>query len=438
VAPPLTAAPLSLENGDEQGRPTRDAASPGYRQGLRGRAADGRISRCCAACVSTCAPASSSRSSARAACGKTTLLRILHGLEPATRGNRRGCGARGGGEALAVERDGVPAVQSVFPWLTGRPETSPSGSRLPRIKPARDPASASRASCVSSAWTALRTTIRMSCRAACSSASAFARARSRARPGGPVAGRAVRRGSTAHQRAEQLPSARFSEILARAPPRRWCSSPTIWTRRYSSPTASWLMGVAAGPHPGRGARSTCPGRARADGRCGRAVNTPTMREHLWSLLLRRRRNAAREAVNRKARRKTRIVQTISHVCVLVTWELVSRFRSCRRSFFAAAEARWPARRSGPPQRRASLPRQLWADRQRACASALRPPSSAGHGGPESRWACFRCCGRILDPLRQRPFYAMPTVALVPLVIIWLGPRLPRPRFFSPGWSPYFP
>jgi len=44
--------------------------------------------------------------------------------------------------------------------------------------------------------------------------------------------------------------------------------------------------------------------------------------------------------------------------------------------------------------------------------------------------------RILDPY-VNAFYAMPTVALVPLVIIWLGLGF-EPRFFSPGWSPYFP
>jgi len=30
----------------------------------------------------------------------------------------------------------------------------------------------------------------------------------------------------------------ISDILARAT-KTWCSSPTTWTRRYSSPTASW-------------------------------------------------------------------------------------------------------------------------------------------------------------------------------------------------------
>jgi ABC-type nitrate/sulfonate/bicarbonate transport system permease component len=115
-----------------------------------------------------------------------------------------------------------------------------------------------------------------------------------------------------------------------------------------------------------------------------------------------------------SRRKSQLIQIASHTGVLISWELLSRFvippqflppPSAILAAFVATT------RSG------ELPRQLWQT-----ASVL----FVGFGlavvigmAVGIAMGMFVTLRRILDPY-VNAFYAMPTVALVPLVIIWLG------------------
>jgi len=116
----------------------------------------------------------------------------------------------------------------------------------------------------------------------------------------------------------------------------------------------------------------------------------------------------------EARRRTLIIQSVSHVCVLVTWELLSRFVVPPQFLpppSAVARAFWTTTQSG------ELPRQLW---QTASVLALGFGLAIVSGMAVGiAMGMFPTLRRVLDPY-VNAFYAMPTVALVPLVIIWLG------------------
>jgi NitT/TauT family transport system permease protein len=115
-----------------------------------------------------------------------------------------------------------------------------------------------------------------------------------------------------------------------------------------------------------------------------------------------------------ARRKTLIIQIATHVSILIAWELLSRFvippqfmpppSAILRAFITTTQS-------------GELPRQLWQTASvlmigfgLAIVSGMAVGIAMG---------TFRTLRRILDPY-VNAFYAMPTVALVPLVIIWLG------------------
>lgn len=116
----------------------------------------------------------------------------------------------------------------------------------------------------------------------------------------------------------------------------------------------------------------------------------------------------------EARRKTLIVQTISHLTVLVVWELLSDFVVPPQFLpppSAIARAFWSTTVSG------ELPRQLW---QTMTVLTLGFGASIVTGMAVGiAMGLFPTLRRVLDPY-VNAFNAMPTVALVPLVIIWLG------------------
>ena len=116
----------------------------------------------------------------------------------------------------------------------------------------------------------------------------------------------------------------------------------------------------------------------------------------------------------EARRRTLIIQSVSHICVLVTWELLSRFVVPPQFLpppSAVARAFWTTTQSG------ELPRQLWQTGSvLALGFGLAIVSGMAVGIAMGMFPTLR---RVLDPY-VNAFYAMPTVALVPLVIIWLG------------------
>jgi NitT/TauT family transport system permease protein len=103
-----------------------------------------------------------------------------------------------------------------------------------------------------------------------------------------------------------------------------------------------------------------------------------------------------------------------HLGVLLAWELLSRFVVPSQFLpppSAIVSAFVATTRSG------ELPRQLWQSASvlvtgfgLAIVSGLAVGTAMG---------MFRAVRRILDPYVSA-FYAMPTVALIPLVIIWLG------------------
>jgi NitT/TauT family transport system permease protein len=116
----------------------------------------------------------------------------------------------------------------------------------------------------------------------------------------------------------------------------------------------------------------------------------------------------------QARRKTLFIQAISHVCVLAAWELLSRFVVPPQFLpppSAVARAFWTTTASG------ELPRQLW---QTGSVLTLGFGAAIVTGMVVGiLMGMFPMLRRVLDPYVSA-FNAMPTVALVPLVIIWLG------------------
>jgi ABC-type nitrate/sulfonate/bicarbonate transport system permease component len=115
-----------------------------------------------------------------------------------------------------------------------------------------------------------------------------------------------------------------------------------------------------------------------------------------------------------ARWDTRIIQAATHICVLLTWELLASFvvpPQFLPSPTAVARAFVVTTQSG------ELPRQLWQTTSvlffgfgLAIITGLAVGIAMG---------MFPILRRILDPY-VNAFAAMPTVTLVPLVIIWLG------------------
>jgi ABC-type nitrate/sulfonate/bicarbonate transport system permease component len=114
------------------------------------------------------------------------------------------------------------------------------------------------------------------------------------------------------------------------------------------------------------------------------------------------------------KRKSIRMQWATHLGVLLVWELLSRFvvpPQFLPSPSAIARAFVATTRSG------ELPRQLWQSASVLLAGfGLAIVSGMAVG---TAMGMFQTLRRILDPY-VNAFYAMPTVALIPLVIIWLG------------------
>ena len=114
------------------------------------------------------------------------------------------------------------------------------------------------------------------------------------------------------------------------------------------------------------------------------------------------------------RRKTLLIQGAAHASVLIGWELLSRYVIPPQYLpppSAVVQAFIATTRSG------ELPRQLW---QTASVLLLGFGLAIVSGMAVGiAMGMFPMLRRILDPY-VNAFYAMPTVALVPLVIIWLG------------------
>ena len=115
-----------------------------------------------------------------------------------------------------------------------------------------------------------------------------------------------------------------------------------------------------------------------------------------------------------ARRKTLLIQCATHASVLIAWELLSRFVVPPQFLpppSAVVRAFITTTASG------ELPRQLWQTASvLAVGFGLAIITGLAVGVAMGTFPTLR---RILDPY-VNAFYAMPTVALVPLVIIWLG------------------
>lgn len=113
-------------------------------------------------------------------------------------------------------------------------------------------------------------------------------------------------------------------------------------------------------------------------------------------------------------RKTFMLQAGTHIGVLVAWELISRFVVSPRFLpppTAILNAFVTTTATG------ELPKQLW---QTASVLFVGFGLSVVTGMVVGvAMGTFRILRRILDPY-VNALYAMPTVALVPLVIIWLG------------------
>lgn len=111
---------------------------------------------------------------------------------------------------------------------------------------------------------------------------------------------------------------------------------------------------------------------------------------------------------------TRVLQAATHICVLVLWELLARFVVPPQFLpppSAIARAFVTTIQSG------ELPRQLWQTvsvLSLGFGLALTTGMAVGIA-----MGMFPTLGRILDPY-VNGFSAMPTVTLIPLVIIWLG------------------
>jgi len=116
----------------------------------------------------------------------------------------------------------------------------------------------------------------------------------------------------------------------------------------------------------------------------------------------------------ESRRKARLIQVATHTSVLIAWELLSRFFIPPQFLpppSAIAAAFVTTTRSG------ELPRQLWQTASVLLFGfglAIITGMAVGIAMGMSK-----SLRRILDPY-VNAFYAMPTVAMVPLVIIWLG------------------
>ena len=114
------------------------------------------------------------------------------------------------------------------------------------------------------------------------------------------------------------------------------------------------------------------------------------------------------------RRKSFLVRILPHVCILLAWELLSRFVVPPQFLpppSAIARAFVTTIRSG------ELPRQLWQTASVLIVGfSLAIVSGMAIGTAMGMFATAR---RMLEPYVSA-FYAMPTVALIPLVIIWLG------------------
>jgi NitT/TauT family transport system permease protein len=108
------------------------------------------------------------------------------------------------------------------------------------------------------------------------------------------------------------------------------------------------------------------------------------------------------------------IQAATHISVLTLWELLSRFVIPPQFLpppSAIALALVTTTRSG------ELPRQLWQTTTVLLLGfGLAIVSGMAIG---IAMGMFQTLRRILDPY-VNAFYAMPTVAMVPLVIIWLG------------------
>ena len=113
-------------------------------------------------------------------------------------------------------------------------------------------------------------------------------------------------------------------------------------------------------------------------------------------------------------RKTMLFQTGCHIGILVAWELLSRFVIPPRFLpppSAIAVAFYDVTITG------ELLRQLWQTASVLLVGfSLAIVTGVALGVAMGTFAALR---RVLDPY-VNAFNAMPTVALVPLVIIWLG------------------
>src|SRR6478672_1651978 len=116
----------------------------------------------------------------------------------------------------------------------------------------------------------------------------------------------------------------------------------------------------------------------------------------------------------KGRLKALLIQVATHSSVLIVWELLSRFVIPPQFLpppSAIAAAFVTTVRSG------ELPRQLWQTVSVLLVGfGLAIVSGMAVG---IAMGTFQMLRRVLNPY-VNAFYAMPTVAMVPLVIIWLG------------------
>jgi NitT/TauT family transport system permease protein len=117
---------------------------------------------------------------------------------------------------------------------------------------------------------------------------------------------------------------------------------------------------------------------------------------------------------RLAHRRSVILQPAVHLGFLLAWELVSRF-AVPPQFLPPPSA--VARAVVTTTASGELPRQLWqTSRVLLAGFGLAVVSGMAIGTSMGMFPPLR---RILDPYVSA-FHAMPTVALIPLVIIWLG------------------
>lgn len=119
-------------------------------------------------------------------------------------------------------------------------------------------------------------------------------------------------------------------------------------------------------------------------------------------------------MTRDGRRSILVLQTATHASVLLAWEFLARFVVPPQFLpppTAVARALITVTETG------ELPRQLWQTLSvlgLGFGFAIVTGMAVGIA-----MGMFPTLRRILDPY-VNAFYAMPTVALVPLVIIWLG------------------